>query len=61
MDSKKFGSKLKELASSPLLDYIKNLFVPPKSIKEYYSKTKLDKRIVDRKLELFEKHLDIMN
>lgn len=30
------------------------------SIKEYYSKTKLDKRLVDRKLELFEKHLDIM-
>ena len=30
------------------------------SIKEYYSKTKLDKRLVDRKLELFEKHKDIM-
>ena len=30
------------------------------SINEYYSKTKLDKRLVDRKLELFEKHLDIM-
>lgn len=29
-------------------------------IKEYYSKTKLDKRLVDRKLELFEKHNDIM-
>ena len=30
------------------------------SINEYYSKTKLDKRLVDRKLELFEKHKDIM-
>lgn len=29
-------------------------------IKEYYSKTKLDKRLVDRKLELFAKHIDIM-
>lgn len=29
-------------------------------IEEYYSKTKLDKRLVDRKLELFEKHKDIM-
>ena len=37
MDFKEFGSKLKELASSPLFDYIKNLFVPPKSIKEYYN------------------------
>ena len=30
------------------------------SIKEYYSKTKLDKRLVDKKLELLEKHKDIM-
>ena len=36
MDFKEFGSKLQELASS-LCDYIKNLFVPPKSIKEYYN------------------------
>lgn len=29
-------------------------------IKEYYSKTKLDKCLVDRKMELFAKHNDIM-
>ncbi len=29
-------------------------------IREYYSKTKLDKRLVNRKLELLAKHNDIM-